>query len=84
MPVNKPARALLVLASASPRRRELLARIGVIPDAVAPADIDETPHHAERPRDHAVRLSAEKAQSTEQGSRTRRWRKKNSWKCAVQ
>jgi len=54
---------LLVLASASPRRRELLARIGVIPDAVTPADIDETPHHAERPRDHAVRLAAEKARA---------------------
>jgi septum formation protein len=51
----------LVLASASPRRRELLSRIGVVPDAVAPADIDETPHRAERPRAHAMRLAAEKA-----------------------
>jgi septum formation protein len=50
-----------VLASASPRRRELLARIGVVPDAVAPADIDETPLRGERPRAHAVRLAAEKA-----------------------
>lgn len=53
----------LVLASASPRRRELLARIGVIPDAVAPADIDETPRKGEQPRPHAVRLAAEKARA---------------------
>jgi len=54
---------VLVLASASPRRRELLARIGVVPDAVAPADIDETPYKAEQPRPHAVRLAAEKARA---------------------
>ena len=53
----------LVLASASPRRRELLARIGIAPDAIAPADIDETPHRGERPRAHAVRLAAEKARA---------------------
>jgi len=53
----------LVLASASPRRRELLARIGVVPDAVTPADIDETPRRGERPRGHAVRLAAEKARA---------------------
>ena len=57
------ANAILVLASASPRRRELLARIGVVPDAVAPADIDETPRKAEQPRPHAVRLAAEKARA---------------------
>lgn len=51
----------LVLASASPRRRELLARIGVAPDAVLPADIDETPHAAELPRAYAVRMAREKA-----------------------
>lgn len=51
----------LVLASASPRRRELLARIGVAPDAVLPADIDETPHPAELPRAYAVRMAREKA-----------------------
>jgi septum formation protein len=55
--------APLVLASASPRRRELLARIGVVPDAVAPADIDETPRKGEQPRPHAVRLAAEKART---------------------
>jgi len=57
------ARAPLVLASASPRRRELLARIGVVPDAIAPADIDESPRRGERPRPHAVRLAAEKARA---------------------
>lgn len=51
----------LILASASPRRRELLARIGVAPDAVLPADIDETPHPAELPRAYAVRMAREKA-----------------------
>ena len=51
----------LVLASASPRRLDLLARIGVVPDSVAPADIDETPHKTELPVRHAERLAAEKA-----------------------
>ncbi|QLC25344.1 septum formation protein Maf [Parasphingopyxis algicola] len=51
----------LVLASASPRRRELLARIGVEPAETDPADIDETPRSAERPRHYAVRMAAEKA-----------------------
>ena len=40
----------LILASASPRRKELLAQIGVVPDAILPADIDETPLKAELPR----------------------------------
>jgi septum formation protein len=51
----------LVLASASPRRLELLARIGVVPDEVAPADIDETPLTAELPADYARRMAAAKA-----------------------
>ena len=51
----------LILASASPRRRELIARLGVTPDAVAPADIDETPHKGELPRDYAQRMAREKA-----------------------
>ena len=50
-----------VLASASPRRLELLARIGVTPDSVDPADCDETPHQGERPLAYARRISAEKA-----------------------
>jgi septum formation protein len=51
----------LVLASASPRRLELLARIGVVPDEVAPADIDETPLPGELPPNYAARVAAEKA-----------------------
>jgi len=51
----------LVLASASPRRLDLLARIGVVPDAVVPADVDESVPRGELPRDHALRLAREKA-----------------------
>lgn len=51
----------LILASASPRRLELLARIGIVPDAVRPVDADEAPHKAELPRRLAQRLSALKA-----------------------
>lgn len=51
----------LVLASASPRRRDLLARIGVTPDSVDPADIGEEPLAGELPRPHALRLAVEKA-----------------------
>jgi len=51
----------LVLASASPRRRDLLAQIGIVPDAVDPADIDERPRKGELPRDYAKRMAAAKA-----------------------
>jgi septum formation protein len=51
----------LTLASASPRRRELLARLGIAPDAVTPADIDETPLKGELPRAYALRMGREKA-----------------------
>ena len=53
----------LILASASPRRLDLLARIGVTPDAVEPADVDESIPKAELPRVHALRLAREKAQA---------------------
>ena len=53
----------LVLASASPRRLDLLARIGVEPDAVIAADVDESVPKGELPREHAVRLAREKAQA---------------------
>ena len=53
----------LVLASASPRRLDLLARIGVSPDAVDPADIDESVPKGELPRVHALRLAVEKAEA---------------------
>jgi septum formation protein len=58
-----PGRPALVLASASPRRRELLARIGVLPDRILPTDTDETPRKAELPRALAARLAAEKAEA---------------------
>lgn len=51
----------LILASSSPRRRELLAQIGIVPDAIDPAELDETPQADELPRKHAERLAAEKA-----------------------
>jgi len=51
----------LILASASPRRRELLARLGVEPARVVHADIDETPLKGELPRDYAGRMAREKA-----------------------
>jgi septum formation protein len=51
----------LILASASPRRLELLARLGVVPDAVLPAEIDETPDRAEIPDRYALRMAMEKA-----------------------
>ena len=53
----------LVLASASPRRRELIARLGIVPSRVAAADIDETPAKAELPRAYATRMAREKAQA---------------------
>ncbi len=52
---------MLVLASSSPRRRDLLARLGVVPSRVASPDIDESPHRAEVPRAYALRLAVEKA-----------------------
>jgi septum formation protein len=58
---SEPPALRLILASASPRRRELLTRLGVVPEAIAAADIDETPHKAEIPRDYAKRMAREKA-----------------------
>jgi len=57
------SRPPLVLASASPRRLELLRRIGIEPDRVEPADIDETPLKKETPRLLALRLAGEKART---------------------
>lgn len=54
-------KAGLILASASPRRLDLLAQIGIVPAAVIPADIDETPLKNEKPRAHALRLAIAKA-----------------------
>jgi septum formation protein len=52
---------MLVLASASPRRRELLARLGIVPERIIAADTDETPRKGELPRDYATRMAREKA-----------------------
>ena len=57
------ARAPLVLASASPRRLELLRQIGLEPDAIVPAEIDETPRPRELPANYALRLAEAKAQA---------------------
>lgn len=56
-----------MLASASPRRLELLAQIGIVPDAIIPADIDETPGKAEAPRAYVARMAAEKAAAVAAG-----------------
>lgn len=53
----------LVLASASPRRLDLLQRVGVVPDAIDPPDIDESVVKGELPRVHALRLAEEKARA---------------------
>jgi septum formation protein len=55
-------RVKLVLASASPRRLALLEQVGLKPDLLNPADIDETPRRRESPRRLALRLAEEKAQ----------------------
>ncbi|MEL0438276.1 Maf family protein [Phycobacter sp. K97] len=49
-----------ILGSGSPRRLELLAQLGVTPDAVRPPDIDETPKKGELPRDYCARVTREK------------------------
>ncbi len=51
----------LILASASPRRLDLLCQVGLEPDLVLPAEIDETPRRNELPPQHAARLAREKA-----------------------
>ncbi len=57
------ARPGLILASASPRRLDLLRQIGIVPDRVLPADIDETPLKGELPPQHALRLAEAKARA---------------------
>src|SRR5690349_1391601 len=56
-------RIRLVLASGSPRRLQLLAQIGVVPDRVLPLAIDESPRRKETPRNLAARLAREKAEA---------------------
>jgi septum formation protein len=58
----------LILGSGSPRRVELLAQIGITPDAIHPPDIDETPRKAELPRPYCARMAREKAWAVEAGA----------------
>jgi len=60
---GKPTGAALVLASASPRRRDLLAQIGIVPAVIEAAEVDETPAKDERPRALALRLAEAKARA---------------------
>ena len=55
----------LILGSASPRRLELLAQIGIVPDAVRPPDIDESPLSRELPRPYCARMARQKAEAVE-------------------
>jgi len=57
-----------VLASASPRRLDLLRQVGLEPDRVLPADVDETPHRDESPRELALRLAVAKANAAAEGA----------------
>ncbi|WP_343560062.1 Maf family protein [Kiloniella sp. b19] len=52
-----------VLASASPRRKELLGQVGIAADVIDPADIDETPGRLEQPIPYAKRMAREKAEA---------------------
>ena len=51
----------LILASSSPQRKKLLETIGISPDEIVPANIDETPLKREKPKDFAIRMAREKA-----------------------
>ena len=66
-PAAASSRPRLILASASPRRLALLAQAGIRPDAVLPADIDETPGRGELPRACALRLALAKAAAVAAG-----------------
>ncbi len=67
----KTQRPKLVLASSSPRRLALMQQMGLEPDALIPADVDETPRRAELPRTLAARLASEKAQAAHRIAETR-------------
>lgn len=57
----------LILGSGSPRRLDLLAQLGVTPDAVRPPDIDEKPRRGELPRAYCARIAVEKVQAIQAG-----------------
>lgn len=58
----------LVLASSSARRKDLLERIGVIPERISSPNIDESPYKGELGRDYAMRMAQEKAVAIERSS----------------
>ncbi len=58
----------LILGSGSPRRKELLAQIGVVPDAICPPDIDEDPLPGELPRGYCQRIAREKVDAVTAGA----------------
>lgn len=60
-----PGRPRLILGSGSPRRRKLLAQIGVVADDIRPPDINETPRKGELPRPYCARMAREKALAIE-------------------
>jgi septum formation protein len=68
---SKKVPAKLILASASPRRLALLQQIGVEPDAMLPADLDETPLKSETPRDLVKRLAHAKAEKVQSAAQRR-------------
>lgn len=58
----------LILGSASPRRKELLAQLGIVPDAITPPDIDEDPKKGELPLPYCKRIAREKVLAVSAGS----------------
>ena len=56
----------LILASASPRRVDLLAQAGIVPQQIITPEVDETPGKTELPRVYALRLAGEKARRVAQ------------------
>ncbi|GGG62939.1 Maf-like protein [Salipiger pallidus] len=62
-----PAVPSLILGSGSPRRRELIAQLGVIPAGIQSPDIDEDPRRGELPRPYCARLAREKAEAIDAG-----------------
>lgn len=59
---------MFVLGSGSARRKELLAQLGIVPDAIRPPDIDETPRRGELPRPYCVRMAHEKVVAVDAGA----------------
>lgn len=60
--------AKFILGSGSPRRRELLAQIGIVADDVRAPDIDEDPHASELPRPYCARMAREKVAAVPSGA----------------